>query len=181
VNPVNEDNFGLLIAYVIPGFLAVLQLAQISPMIARWLAVPSSGAPTVGGFLYVTIASVGIGLGIGVLRWAGLDSLHRWMGLATPQWDFVKLQGNVEAFERMVQYHFRYYQFYGHTLIVLVVAAMLPQPLWGWLDASPLAAAVVALSLAVLLFAASRDALAKYQQRTAAFLKSTSHAQRAKV
>ncbi len=167
---VNESNFGFLIAYVLPGFFAVLQLAQYSPTLQAWITTAPELAPTVGGFLFATLASVAFGLILSTLRWAILDTVHRHSGLPAPKLDFRKLQKNRDAFERMVQYHYRYYQFYGNSLVLLMLSCVAPQPLWGWLAREPALASTLAAGLAVLLFVASRDALGKYDSRSASLL-----------
>ena len=51
---VTGRNFGLLIAYILPGFVSLWGLAEFSPSVKSWLAASTAtpGAmPTVGGFL----------------------------------------------------------------------------------------------------------------------------------
>lgn len=167
---INQHNFGLLIAYVLPGFLAVLQIAQFSPSVQAWVAVSSTEAPTVGGFLYGTIASVLAGLLIGAVRWLVVDTLHHATGVRRPAWNFTRLQANVDAFERMVQYHFRYYEFYANTLLVLLFVAVAPHPFFGWLAVKPLPTLLCASAISIVLFCASRDALQKYYARVSVLL-----------
>lgn len=170
VTDVNQHNFGLLIAYVLPGFLAVLQVAQFTPTVQDWLAVGSTEAPTVGGFLYVTVASVFAGLLAGAVRWLVIDPIHCVMGVRRPQWNFTQLQSNVDAFERMVQYHFRYYEFYANSLLVLLFVAVAPSPFFGWFTDEPVATVLIASATAIVLFCASRDALQKYYARVSILL-----------
>jgi hypothetical protein len=61
---VSGKNFGFLIAYILPGFVRLWAISYFSPTVRAWLVSSSSaaGAATVGGFLYVTLASVGAGL-----------------------------------------------------------------------------------------------------------------------
>ena len=62
---VSGRNFGLLIAYVLPGFVSLCGMAELSPNMKSWLVTGSMTngvAPTVGGFLYLTLASVAAGL-----------------------------------------------------------------------------------------------------------------------
>ena len=62
VKDVTTNNFGLLIAFVLPGFVLLWGMAPYSSTISEWLGQATSNAPTVGGFLYVTLASVGLGV-----------------------------------------------------------------------------------------------------------------------
>ena len=57
-----EKNFGLVIAYLLPGFVTLWGLSHFSPTIQTWLTSSQSGAPSVSGFLYVTLVSLALGL-----------------------------------------------------------------------------------------------------------------------
>lgn len=161
---VTTKNFGLLIAYVLPGFLALWAISPYSPTIQTWLGTSVADAPTVGGFLYVTLGSVAAGLTVSALRWLILDALHHRTGLTKPRWDFSRLSAKLNAFDVLNEQHYRYYQFYGNTLVALCMAAVVR----GWLvvrsgaDAFQLLLLVVT---ALLLFAGSRDTLGKYYRR----------------
>ena len=93
----SDKNFGLLIAYLLPGFTAVWGMSYLSPTVHAWLGEASPDGPTVGGFLYVTLGSVAAGLTVSTVRWAVIDTFHHWTGLNQPQWDFAKLQANIAA------------------------------------------------------------------------------------
>ncbi len=108
---VSGRNFGLLIAYVLPGFVALTGAARCSTAVRQWMDqhVAACGATaTVGGFLYVTLASVGVGLTVSTVRWAVIDTLHHWTGIPGPCWDDSRLQEKLEAFEALVENHYRY-------------------------------------------------------------------------
>jgi hypothetical protein len=159
---VGNENFGLLIAYLIPGFLALIGLSEEFPAVQTWIGSSPSKAPTVGGFLFATIGSVAAGLTVSTIRWLILDHIHAWTGLRRPEFDFSKLQDNIDAFEIAVEFHYRYYQFYGNTIVSVIVLGA-SRPLLpgfpGWVG-------VLALMLLVaLFFVASRDALRKYYAR----------------
>lgn len=166
MTPVSNRNFGLLIAYLIPGFLTLNGLSVHSETIRSWLGGTGGQAPTLGGFLYVTVTAVGAGLTVSTIRWLILDHLHHATGLRTgagvPRWPAEE----IAAIEAAVEYHYRYYQFYGNTLVALLIVAVCR-------SASPrVFAAIVPLrvltlsGVAVLFFFASRDALKKYYART---------------
>lgn len=105
MSEVTGQNFGLLIAYVIPGFVSLAAVGQYSPVISGWLqaSTTSDNAATVGGFLYVTLASVGTGITVSTVRWAVIDSLHHWTGIRRPPWDDSKLQDKLEAYQALVE------------------------------------------------------------------------------
>ena len=116
---VSSSNFGLLIAFLLPGFVVVWGASYFSETIA--LRLSGSGAtPTVGGFMYVTLASVAAGVTVSTVRWAVIDTLHRWTGLPQPHWDFSRLQDNVAAYNVLNEIHYKFYQFHGNLLIALL-------------------------------------------------------------
>jgi hypothetical protein len=168
VQAVSRDSFGLLIAYLVPGFIVVWAIQPLSPTLAGWLAITPTDAPTVGGFLYATIAATGAGLTVSALRWAVLDQLFHRTGIPPPPLDFGRLQEHLAAFESHVEDHYRYYQAYSNGLLALILAyairvtvAPASLPVWMHVSLPP---------IALLLILSSRDALKKYFARTAALL-----------
>ena len=54
---VTDDTFGPLVAYLVPGAVALLGVAPFAPPVRAWLAATPADAPTVGRFLYLTVAA----------------------------------------------------------------------------------------------------------------------------
>ncbi len=167
---ITDNNFGLLIAIALPGFTALLGIAEHSETVRVWLGATPDGAPTIGGFLYVTMASVAAGMIVSTIRWLILDSLHHATGIPRPEWDFSRLQANVAAFDKLVEIHYKYYQWYGSMVFAIpfwYVAKWAADGLWpppfGW-------ASLGVLAIEVLFIAGSRDTLHKYYTRVAALL-----------
>ena len=160
----NAQNFGLIIAYLIPGLTALWGLSFFSETVENWLGAESSG-PTVGGFLYATLASIGVGLIVSALRWLLVDQLFRLTGLKRDSLCMRKLQANIEAFKLMVEDHYRYYQFYANTF----VASTFTYVSYRIKLQAPtiiVPSDIAFLLLILLLLVASRDTLQKYFQRT---------------
>lgn len=154
-------NFGLLIAYLIPGFVALWGLSHVSPAIGVWLTGVGTSGPSVGSAMYVLIASVACGMTASVFRWALLDTIHHRTGLVRPRLDESKLASQLQALDYLVESHYRYYQFYGNTLIsmLLAYACWRQSPIStgvGW------AAELGVLVIATVFVLGSRDTLAKY-------------------
>jgi len=162
---VTGQNFGLLIAYILPGFIVLWGLSHVSTTIAGWLG-STADDPTVGGFLYVTLASVGAGLTVSTLRWLLIDSLHHHTGLQQPAWDFSRLADRTAAFDVLIEIHYRYYQAYANTVIGLPLAFSIRWAVHGF-DSWE---ALLVLSVGLLFLAASRDTLQKYYQRVEGML-----------
>lgn len=167
---VTNDNFGLLIAYVIPGLIVVWGLSEFSPTVASWLAIGSEGAPTVGGFLYVTLASVAAGLCASTLRWLVIEAIHHRTGVAPPQWDFGQLHNRIDAFRTIVEHQYRYHQFYGNSLVSLVLVWGVRSAKGDWSAPRFWAESTLFALLIGICFAGSRDTLRKYYDRTSQLL-----------
>ena len=164
-------NFGVLIAFLLPGLVTLLGIAPYSATVRSWFGTPATAAPTVGGFLYVTLAAIGLGMTTSVIRWLVLDWLHHHTGIRPPEWDFSGLQDNLDGFMALVENHYRYYQFYGNMLVAQVITAIgyavrptLPS------EESRLVLPII-LGLTALFYVASRDTLAKYYDRAGTLLR----------
>ena len=167
---VSSSNFGPLIAYLVPGATSLWGLSQFIPAVHAWFAATPADTPTISGFLYLTLASVTMGMTVTAIRWALVDSLHRLTGLVPPNLDFSQLGGQVEAFNLLIEIHYRHYQFYANMFVATAIAYFCfqvhtgsrLQP--GWPDA-------LFIALEVVFFATSRDTLSKYYARTAQLLR----------
>jgi len=178
---VSARNFGLLIAYLIPGFITVLSLAGTIPSFASWLATSADASPTVGGVLYITLASLAAGMVVSCTRFVVIDGFHHLTGISPPRLDFSQLQPNLAAFGLLVEFHYRYYQFCSNTLVAVALSYGIRLSggcSWcgpiGWVDFG-------FVFVEVVLFAASRDTLRKYYVRVAEVLSSDGPAERSAV
>jgi hypothetical protein len=155
------NDFGLLIAYVLPGFTALWGTTYVWDTFRPWYGLQQPNEPTLGGFLFLGLASVGAGLTVSTLRWLLVDALHHRTGIRPPAWDFAGLASAEGGYRLLLDIHYRYYQFYANALVALliVLACRLAstQTLTG-LDAA-------LLGCAALFYLGSRDSLAKYYRR----------------
>lgn len=162
---ISSSNFGLLIAFILPGFMVLCGVSYFSETVQVWLNASSDSAPTVGGFMYVTLASVGAGMTVSTVRWILVDTIHSWTGLRQPQWDFARLQENVAAYNVLNEIHYKYYQFHGNSQVALVFVYVARRIHLGFFEL-PLAWSDAGfLLLSIILFAGSRDTLRKYYMR----------------
>ena len=162
---VSHDTFGYLIAYLMPGFILLWGLGASVPVFREGLAVPAAGAPTVGDFLYATVASLAAGLLLSAVRWAVLDRVYHRTGIPEPRWDFGRLAARLPAFEGLVANHYRFYQAYGNSLVAVLAiygaAVAAGRDRLGPFPATDL----LFVGLVVILVLASRDTLRKYYAR----------------
>jgi len=175
VRDITSQNFGLLIAYVIPGVLALWGMSALFPPLEIGLrgAMATAGDPTsIGAFLYLLVGSVASGLTVSTVRWLVIDRIHHWTGLRRPAWDDSKLQDRLAAFEALVDNHYRYYQFYANGLVALtliLIIRMLKSG-YGLCELDRINGGI--LFLIIVYWAGSRDTLRNYYTR-AAFLLGT--------
>ncbi len=122
MSELSEKSFGLLIAYVLPGFVTLWGISLFSPTVESWITNSQHGAPTVAGFLYVTLASLSAGLTVSAIRWILIDNLHHATGVKPPKWEFANLDDRLQGFLALVENHYRYYQFYANSVVAGAVA-----------------------------------------------------------
>lgn len=155
------NDFGLLIAFVLPGFTALWGTQFVT---AASLGLPWQTSATVGDFLFSTVAAVIAGLTVSTLRWLVIDTLHHRTGIRPPVWDFGRLQDRTEAFELLLAVHYRYFQFYANMVIALTWALLARHAaVASWRAVDGMDAAL--LGGVALFFLGSRDTLQKYYAR----------------
>lgn len=165
---VSNDTFGPLIAYLVPGATALAGLSPFLPAVQDWFAAARSDAPTVGGFLYLTVAALAAGMTVSAIRWAVLDRVHARTGLPPPDLDFSRLPGRLGEFQLLIEIHYRHYQFYANTLVAVAVAYLGYRLHVGL--ARPGLADLAVVVLEPVFFLTSRDTLRKYYTRSAQLL-----------
>jgi hypothetical protein len=165
VQSVSNDNFGPLIAYLVPGATTLGGFSQFSPALQSWFAATPADAPTIGGFLYLTAASLAVGMTISAIRWVLVDAVHGFTGVAPPRLDFSTLDRKVDALSLLIELHYRHFQFYANMFVASAIAYGCyrvklggPLPL-GWLD-------IGFVLLEGIFFVTSRDTLRKYYVRS---------------
>jgi hypothetical protein len=161
---VTNANFGPLIAYLVPGATVLLGFSQFSPPLRGWFGAGSLESPTIGGFLYLTTASIAVGMTVSALRWALVDTIHSCTRLPLPKLDFSRLGQNVDAYALLIEIHYRHYLFYANMFVATGIAYVCYRTnlggFWplGWLDlAFPVLETIFLLT--------SRDTLQKYYTR----------------
>lgn len=172
---VSNDTFGPMIAYLVPGATALTGLSPFLPVVQTWLEGTSTTAPTIGGLLYLSLSSFGVGMTVSAVRWATVDSLHSWLGIKPPKLDFANLPGHVEELRLLIEIHYRHYQFYANMLVSIVIAYSgyrihVGFAGWGLAD-------LAIVTLAPIFYLTSRDTLRKYYGRTEQLL---NHSRRAR-
>lgn len=162
---VSSTNFGILVSYVVPGVTAVWGVGYFSPAVRQWFGASPLFAPTVGGFLYATLAAVAAGVTVSTVRWMVVDRLHGWTGLRRPPFDYAKLQENLAAFDLLVRHHYEYYKFHANMLTALVFTCVARRVSVGFFTAPIGVEDLGFLLLAIVFLAGSRNTLRNYYTR----------------
>jgi hypothetical protein len=155
--------FGLIIAYLLPGFIALAGIAPLVPTVAGWLRAGQTA--NLGAPIYALLAATAAGMIVSCFRWLIVDRIHLLAGVPGPVFNAQALEEQPGAFNYLVESHYRYYQFYANTLVALtwtysICRILHPSPLLG------IGTDVGMFFVAVALFAGSRDSLSKYRVRS---------------
>lgn len=143
----------------------LLGFSQFSGTLKIWFASAPADAPTIGGFLYLTVASLAVGMIVNAVRWALVDTLNSFTGLPLPKLNFSNLGKNVQAFGLLIEIHYRHYQFNANMFIATAASYICFRLKSGsliplrWMD-------LAFLFLEGILFATSRDTIRKYFTRS---------------
>lgn len=172
MSSLSNQNFGLVIAYLLPGFVALWGISCFSPTVDTWISASQQNAPTVAGFMYVTLASLAAGVTVSAMRWAIIDQLHHATGIQPPAWKFTNLEGKLQGYVTLIENHYRYYQFYSNMLVAAAFSVVMKGISSGLRPSFNVWTTVAFLLLELVLFAGSRDTLRKYYSRTQQLLSS---------
>lgn len=143
---VTSTTFGLLIAYLLPGLIAVFGTSLWFPSVSRVFSTFLTAKSNAGLFLLVILAALTAGLFIGMIRWLLLDStlcrrlfakermwLRKWTSPALPRpspsdYSYLAREDRLSLFKAFIDETYRYYQFWAGTAIAM------PIVLSGWLS-----------------------------------------------
>jgi hypothetical protein len=160
-------DFGVVIAFLAPGFVAFHGASYHAPTARAWMAAAAEKEQSVGVFLFVLLASLSIGLVVSGVRALTIDKLlrlrHLPKRLVVPplslDWSKVD-EKRLSVLLTIRDAHYRHYQFYSNTLVALLLWACARACAAGpgllWQHWTLIAAAVVALLLS------ARESLLRY-------------------
>lgn len=169
MNGASLKSFGVIIAFILPGFICTWGVSLHSDLVANWISGNEVSQASVGGILFSSVLALGCGLIASTVRWFILDSIHHWTGIRKQTWDYRKLQANISAYQLLEENHYRFYQFYGNSLCALIFAYVSWKLTGGILIGWPDFGVVV---ISIILYFGSRDTLRKYYLRVNDLLES---------
>lgn len=156
--------FGILIAYILPGFIALSGLVPLIPAVSGWLQPINHGEAGLGPPLYSLMAAAALGMLANCFRWLLVDHLLELTGIPKPVNAYYRLEEKLGAFDYLIDVHYRHYQFYSNALVAVIWSYGIHRgyqtlPLLGW--GTDLGIVV----LSAVLLAVSRDTLSKYRRK----------------
>jgi hypothetical protein len=137
-------DFGLLIAYFVPGIITLLGLGYIFDGVSNLMKKYRSGEATAGFLLIVSSIAIVVGMAVSVVRASTIDQSFSWdltlmsqgyyrsMNLQQADPDYAQLTeaGKLNAFREAEENDKRPYQFYGNILLAIIILVA------GWWSAS---------------------------------------------
>ena len=123
-------SFGRTIAFVIPGMIALYALGFLEPSLHSWFGLTQP--PTIAGFLFTVLASIGVGVFVSGIRYAALD----WLLMPKVELNHGdRKDHNTEvAFQALVANHYQFYQFHTNSAVsislLLVIWILTQNPDW---------------------------------------------------
>src|SRR5438105_9446240 len=116
------NQFGLMVAYLLPGFIGLAGIAPFVPIVATWLRPLNQSTASLAAPVYAVLAATTIGMIVSCFRWLLIDHILHWTGVRAPTWDDTLLEERVTAFNYLVENHYRYFQFLANTLVAIIFA-----------------------------------------------------------
>lgn len=157
----SSNNLGIIIAYLVPGMIALWGLSAIWPELTL-LQPADEPQPTIGGLLCLTVIATGLGVLCGTIRWLVIDTIHHRTGLRPARWDFSRFHELQTGYDRLTSLHYDFYQFHANGLIAIAGAYSVQRVADSGLGVMTDLGIV---PLLVVLFLGSRDTLRKYYSR----------------
>jgi len=156
---ISSSNFGLLIAYALPGFIVIWGLEGSWTALAGCSEGVCELVPSLVGFLNSTVAAIAAGLTVSAVRFVIIDGIHERTGLPRPRPNGRVLQENLAAVNLLIDQHYRYYQFHANMIVAGLIAYGVHVYTSGSVSLIPDS---FILALLAIFWIAGRDTLRKY-------------------
>lgn len=158
-NPFSSINFGLLIAYLLPGFIGLYAMRYFSGGVTALFHAILDKDKGVGASFLILIGSLVVGLIVSAFRDFVLERVHYATGVEATTFNYGKFidKDKRAVLEDLISNKYRFYQFYGNTLIAALFL-LITKLFWGDVFDNLPQLTLNAL-VVILLFLASREAL----------------------
>ncbi len=159
-----QQQFGLVMAYLLPGFTGLAGLAPLLPQVNEWLLPVSQEGLGFGPPIYALLLATSVGLIVSCVRWLVIDHLLERLGIPKAIKDYEKLPQVLETYDYLINVHYRYYQFYSNS-VISILFAYLPNRLLGTMSLLGLGTDLGVFVVCAVLLLGARDALTKYRKK----------------
>src|SRR5271169_3932821 len=105
---ISSKQFGLIVAFLIPGFIGLAGLLPLMPIVSEWLRPVNLGDFGIGPTIYALMAATAVGMILSCVRWLVIDHLLQWSGIPAPAWDFRQLENRLEALDYLSDNHYKF-------------------------------------------------------------------------
>jgi hypothetical protein len=174
---VGSTSFGLVIAYLLPGLMALYALSYFSAPVHALFTTFLKAESNVGLFLLVTLGALAVGLQVSLVRSLIFQSwLCKGWRLSASDFAFLASEGKLSAFRATVDEHYRYHQFWGGMAVVMPI-------LFGrWIFSLPIRSAECWILVVIFLLLewatvwGAREAYVGYVERAQQILKEVKNA-----
>ena len=159
-----QQQFGLIVAYLLPGFIGLAGVVPLVPAVGQWLQPVAQGDLGFGPPIYALLSAITVGMIVSCFRWLLVDHILELTGMPKAVQGYEKLPEKLDAYDYLIDVHYRYYQFYANMVVAIIWAYLLNRymktlPLLGF------GTDLGALILCTGLLAGARDSLAKYRKK----------------
>jgi hypothetical protein len=116
-----SKSFGLAIAFLIPGVVGLYALSFFAPAVQEWFGIAAKGSTSIGGFLFVVLGSIGMGVFISGLRWLVLEQWLAFVQRRPLNLDDARRRDEKceAAYQDLLFRHYQFYQFYANMPFAL--------------------------------------------------------------
>ena len=164
-----QQQFGLVVAYLLPGFIGLAGVVPLVPAVGQWLQPVAQGDLGFGPPIYALLSAITVGMIVSCFRWLIVDHVLEWTGVPKVVRGYENMPEKLDTVDYIIAMHYRYYQFYANTLVATIWAYLLNR----FMESLPLLGPGTDLGVLILcagLLAGSRDTLTKYRQKMAVIL-----------
>ncbi len=76
----SSRQFGLIVAYILPGFIGLAGMVPLFPVVGGWLRPVNQSGLDLGAPVYALMAAMTFGMILSCFRWLIVDRLHHQIG-----------------------------------------------------------------------------------------------------
>ena len=159
-------SFGLIIAFLIPGMVGLYAVSFYVPVIREWFGIAVAQSTTIGGFLFVIVASLGMGVFISGVRWLVLERMF-W-NRTPPTLNAVGRRATQTelVYQNLVWQFYDFYLFYANMLFAIVLLYLAWVFVEWWPEGVKLVATTALLiPTCFVLYKSARNSLNRFDQR----------------